>query len=320
MEPTIPSNGSHRNSVTGPACSFPSGSPLLFLLFLLLQTLLLESQSYHPLVDDGKKWSTIHQESIMNPPTSDYIKFEGDTLIAPYTYKHAWQYLDAAMTQKYLEGFIREDIGQQRVFFRFSDIAAEFLLYDFNAMPGDTLSLHFNPYPYVLDSIGTYALLTGEQRRSLYLHSAVYTFCTETWVEGIGSITKGVLNSGTCGYVGDDPKMLCAWENDSLKYHHPGYSTCFTITGMDEVHQKKQRIAVSPNPASDEVTIRLADDLAGPVHMELLEFSGRIIFSQDLVTRKTTLDLKKHSIHPGIYLIRLFSGTEILTTGKLAIL
>lgn len=279
----------------------------------------LKSQTYHPLVDEGKRWSARHIFSPTGTIYSDYTEFEGDTLIGLYAYKHVWQYTDEAMTQKYLDGFIREDLAQKKVFMRYTDVAEDFLLYDFGAEEGDTLFLHYNPNPYVLDSIQTVTLLSGEQRRSFNLHSNFVYPCTETWIEGIGSISKGVLNSGSCGFVGDDPRMLCAWENDTLKYHNPDYSYCFVITGTGELPSQEPVVGVFPNPASTGINVEIRSGTE-PLQFEITDLTGRIMQSCDLVSKNSRIDLDKHVFSPGIYLYRVRSGNAILTTGKLTVL
>ena len=290
-----------------------------FCVLLFLGIPFIQSQNYHPLLDRGKHWSTHHVYSPTSTAYSDYTEFEDDTLIGPYTYKHAWKYTDEAMTQKYLEGFIREDVIQRKVFFRFTDVSADFLLYDFNASAGDTLLLHLNPYASVLDSIGTFTLLSGEQRRSFFLHSTFPFPCAETWVEGIGSITKGVLNSGTCGFVGDDPQMLCAWENDTLKYHNPGFTYCFVITGKGDLPPRETVVKVFPNPTSAGIHVEILNSVKN-VQFQITDLTGRTIYSCDLVSIISRIDLNKHTFPHGIYLYRASSGDETIAVGKLTIL
>jgi hypothetical protein len=276
------------------------------------------SQTYHPLVQEGKLWTTYHYFCLDYAATSDYTRFEGDTVIGAVTYKKIWVSTDLAMTQWHINGLIRED-AQKKVFLTFSDPSNEFLLYDFNAAAGDTLHFHDNLNPYVLDSIGTYTLLSGEQRKSFMLHCTVFP-CFENWIEGIGSITKGVLEGGTCGFVGDDPEMMCDWENDTMKYHSPDYSGCFVITSINNLLQNGQKIRVFPNPASDAITVEIKSGTTISLRIEILDLTGRICLEKNLRTGVTVIPLRKNPIPGGIYLYHIFAGNEILTTGKLTIL
>jgi hypothetical protein len=140
--------------------------------FLLASVALWASaQTYHPLVDESKLSSTKHFYCLDNEPTTDYVRFESDTVIGVYTYKHTWCYTNEAMNQRTLRGFIREDIAAKKVYFRYAAAGNEYLLYDFNAAVGDSVWLIDPYFVYVVDSIGTFTLLSGEERRSLKLHS-----------------------------------------------------------------------------------------------------------------------------------------------------
>jgi hypothetical protein len=277
-------------------------------------------QVYHPLVDTTKLWSTLHTYIPIAPPTSDYIKFEDDTLIGNMSYYHVWHYTNQAMTQRYLDGFIREDLPQQTVYMRYTDVGTEYLLYNFGSNVGDTLYLHDNPFPYVLDSVGTFTLITGEHRRALYFHSAFYYPCYETWVEGIGSLTKGVLNSGSCGFVGDDPKMLCHWEHDTLKYHTPDYPNCFYITGIGDRAGEQSAIRVFPNPATGGITVSVTARIGEKVLFEITDLHGVVVLKREVAPGETFVHLDRSVILPGIYLYRVTSSTGILRTDKLTIL
>lgn len=278
----------------------------------------LEAQTYHPLVANGKIWTTYHSMFLWEPPTSDYTKFERDTTIGSITYKRVWVATDAAMTQWQDYGIIRED-AQKRVFYSFTEPAFEYLLYDFNSAAGDTLYLHGNISPYVLDSLGTYTLVTGEQRKKFMLHYTGYD-CSETWVEGIGCITYGILNGGFCGLVGDNPKMICGWENDTIKYHWIQYPDCFIFTGINNLSQNGQTITVFPNPASDAITVEIKTGITGSLHIEIMDLTGRIFYKQELSPTTSVIPLDDNTIPAGLYLYRIVSGKETLSTGKLTIL
>jgi hypothetical protein len=291
----------------------------LFLLFLIfpLQFPLLKAQTYHPLVETRKLWSTYHL-ILPNPPLSDYTKFEGDTTIGLYTYKKVWVSYDAEMTQWYNYGLIREDL-QKKVFYTLTYPVYEFLMYDFGANPGDTLMLHGNPYPYVLDSVGTCTLLSGEQRRTIMLHYTWYP-CSETWIEGIGSSTFGVLNGGMCGAVGDSHSMLCAWENDTLKYHGPAYHDCFIIDGIISHSLNDQMVRVYPNPASDVLTVYIESGSNAGLHIGIQDLAGRVCIEQVLDGRETLISLKKANLSKGLYIYHISSGNAIIHAGRLTIL
>ena len=276
----------------------------------------LHAQPYHPLVVTGKLWSTYHFNMIPNPPTSDYVKFEGDTVFGTYTYRKVLKTERENMTQWTYYGAIRED-AQKKVFLqRAYTLNNEILLYDFNIVPGDSLQLVTNPNYYILDSVGTRTLASGEQRKSYMFHYTGYP-CNDTWVEGIGSIVYGVMNSAFCGFVGDDPRMLCAWENDTLKYHGPVYPVCFVITGINNLPQDCKILKVFPNPATDKITITGLKTNQEEMNVTIFTISGKALMIQKF-RNPNPMELDISRLSKGIYILKI-QALDMLEVEKLVI-
>ena len=290
----------------------------IYLAFVLAFSLIsfLQAQSYHPLVETGKLWSTYHWNMIPNPPTSDYIKFEGDTVFGTVTYKKVLKTEHENMTQWTYYGAIREDAQKKVYLQRAYTLNNEILLYDFNIIPGDSLLLVTNPNYYILDSVGTITLATGEQRKSYMLHYTGYA-CNDTWVEGIGSITYGVMNPAFCGFVGDSPSMLCAWENDTLKYHGSLYPLCFVLTGISDLPQDGQNIKVFPNPATDKITITYSQVTQEDIDVTIFTINGEALLNQKF-RYSNPLDMDVSRLVKGIYLVKI-QTRDLLDVEKLVI-
>lgn len=280
---------------------------VLFLSFIGMQ--LSQSQVYHPLVDTGKLWSTYHFDLFGGPPYTDFTKFQGDTTLGLYTYKKVW--VDETGWGPWsLFGSIRED-AMKKVYLVYSYTTIERLLYDFNVTVGDSIYLMDGVHPYVLDSTGTFTLNTGELRKSYMFHSTIPGYpCTETWVEGIGSLTFGVLHSGFCGMVGDQPNMLCTWENDTLKYHWD-YPECFIYTGIDNHSEDEPGISLYPNPASDRITIKV-NNIQKELNVTVSSMKGEKLLQQTFMNQaEVQMDL--NTLAKGIYLVKIQTrqGVEI---------
>jgi hypothetical protein len=128
------------------------------------------------------------------------------------------------------------------------------------------------------------------------------------------------LNSGTCGYTGDSPIMLCAWENDTMKYHNTGFPYCFIITSTEEFKERESYVRLFPNPATTGITIEIVRAAKSFLRFELLDPVGHILITQDLDSPNSFINLEKLKIAPGIYIYRITSPTAILKTDKLTIL
>jgi len=269
------------------------------------------AQVYYPLVGEDKLWSTWHNICLCGG-SSTFTKFEGDTLINGKIYKIVWTTSDTNLTGWYEEGQIREENG--KVYYGYSYSTAEFLLYDFSALPGDTLYLHGSDYPYIMDSIGWTTMLNGEVRPVYYLTSPEFS-CTEQWIEGAGS-NYGVLNGGFCGMVGDDPEMICFTENDILKYQNPEFEYCYVITATMEPDKPVYRIY--PNPARKYIVVEPADLSAGQFKLEMADSRGTIVATWQLSLTPATLSLPE-GLSPGLYYVRFISGTSV-STAKLVVI
>ena len=280
------------------------------------------SQNYHPLVASGKLWSTLHFYGSLTQGTSDYIRLDGDTAINGDNYKKVFRCLDQAQTNWLQYGFIREDENKRVYYLSWAGGAPNNLLYDFSANTGDTIYPFSDPMGayMVVNSVGTATLLTGETRRQLNLTG--YTVNSpplgqDTWIEGIGSL-YGVLQSGSCILVGDNPKLLCCHENDTLKYFNSSYSSCYVITGV-EVHQNDNLVKVFPNPDDGSVSISVNNREILPIEIVFSDAAGKTIMTGEMKDNHMTIDLTGSEI-PLVIIYTLHGNTGFVSSGKIILL
>ncbi|MEI6434062.1 MAG: hypothetical protein WCP32_04390 [Bacteroidota bacterium] len=277
-------------------------------------------QSYHPLVETGKVWSTIHNYFPGLIPYSDYVKFQGDTTINGLTYKKVWRSVDALQSTWTSDGFIREDNSRHVYYMTWAGGPANNLLYDFSARTGDTVNLFYDPMGiyFIVDSVDNTTLLTGETRSRLFLSAyAVGGFLLghDIWVEGMGSLF-GVLQSGSCALVGDNPALLCFHENDTLKYFLNGFSTCFVTTGTGERLANDIFIRVFPNPTTGQLSIRVYDPATLPLKVIFSDPAGKKILEKTLVNEVSEVDLTGHPSSTEVFYSISGSG-GVVSTGKI---
>jgi len=279
-----------------------------------------EGQIYHPFVDTGKVWSTYHLWcKKAEYRFSEYTRFDNDTLIDGKLYKIAWSSLDSNMATWTQSGFIRED-AQKKVFHRNPYSDWETTIYDFGALPGDTVELREDEYgvqTYIVDSINWVILLDGKQRQRFFLHGVDFP-CNETWIEGMGC-TKGVFEGGTCGYTGE-ASLICFTENDTLKYFNPDFDQCYVLTGIGDLVRQQVEIDLFPNPVKETLTIKV--NQPGNINMKfkLIDLTGKEVFSIPILQTETLINLKQFEVSPGVYLYHVFQSTIPVKTGKIVIL
>lgn len=210
---------------------------LIILLFITTATISQE------IVDSTKIWSNMeeHCQPWGSTYSTDYFRFDVDTIINDTTYKKVWISEDEGYYNWAFYGaMIREE--NSRVYYR-QLFGQEGLIYDFNLSIGDSVLID-NPravgevYLHLveIDSVETEDGL----RERWMLTSSEYPD-VEYWIRGIGSET-GILNSssgifgGLCGLY----TLLCQKQDDELVYMNPEYNSCYLIT-----------TSISDNPVDD---------------------------------------------------------------------
>jgi hypothetical protein len=269
-------------------------------------------QSYYPLVTSGKVWSTRHIYCKIWPDTfSSYVKFGQDVTIGQYVFKTILQTPNSDSSSWGPIGYMRED--SLKHVYAYPSSSGEFLLYDFSALPGDSLFLSGNPDPYVVDSITWTTLRDGSQRRQFFLHC--YD-CIEIWIEGVGCL-RGLTDAGMCGAVGDNPSLMCFIEHDTVKYHNSDFEECSLTTGISEVTNDPP-VRIYPNPAKDQITIRINAEPESKV-FEIFDLLGRKVLSQPLTQRETTLNMNSANLVKGTYIYRISANPGKFCRGTIVL-
>ena len=192
------------------------------------------------LLDQSNQWSVLNDFEAMhihpNDPysflTSSWYKIGNDTSINNITYKKLMQSTDPDYAKWKVSGHLRQD--GNRIYSL--EGSREFLLYDFGLAVGDSMSSAIYPatnYISRLDSIRE-TTMQNSVRKIFYLTefpSGSGEKVKEVWIEGIGSVTDGLLRKTLLGWTGDngsDYSLLCFHQNETLIYHSEKYvSNCY---------------------------------------------------------------------------------------------
>jgi len=235
----------------------------LFILSVILSLLQgqTKAQKYIPLLDTGKTWISqfyLSQDSqgyynLHGPMkywfTNTQIKIKGDTLLKnidsnkTYTYKKIYIQENQNLIWK-LNGFLREDTVQRKVYAYDKINFVDGLIYDFSMKENDVDSL-CNTYNYAW---GNFSLYYAISRDSIIIEGKKrlrITFNNDVWVEGIGSLL-GLTNSAHFLST-STPVLLCYFENNKQVYHDSSFTDCFytygSITDIAETIGQPQRCA-----------------------------------------------------------------------------
>lgn len=273
---------------------------LLLPILLLFYTYTLTAQE---IVNPSKLWSSMeeHCQPWGSTYSTDYLKFDADTLIGDIIYKRVWISEDENHENwNFYGAFIREE--NNRVYYR-QMFEEEGLIYDFNLEIGDSVLID-NPRAVSeiwlllsdIDSVET----TDGMRERWKLTSNDYPN-TEYWIRGIGSQT-GVLNSssgifgGLCGLY----TLLCQKENGELVYLNPEFESCFLYTtGRDEYEEVFSTLIVSYNHYTQLVDVRIDGEAEKSIYLSNL--TGQTVSHQ--ITFSETASLPTYNSPSGIYIV-----------------
>jgi len=218
------------------------------LLFIACQPRL---ENYRPMVVEGYQWNEIvsFYPDGYNHYRTTIVKLKGDTTVNGKTYKKLMSTTSQEEQKWVLEGLLREDVSNQRVYYLHN--GKEFLLYDFGMKVGDKTKLYLceeyneawaDDFDYTMELT---AINTKEDNMKNVYREFVYEVTlqykgeadkmvfTHRTMERFGSY-EGLISKNLsyiacdCGY-----DLLCAynesnvlvWSNDNSDAPYAGY--CF---------------------------------------------------------------------------------------------
>jgi hypothetical protein len=198
-----------------------------------------------------QQWNIGVYNRNFNPPETDrafwkthFYKTTDESIQNGVSYKKLWYSPDSLFNSTILAGNLKTDHNKMSVIVD----SKEYLLYDFTLGVGDSLRIYqfyeFEPSSVwakilkVTDTLIHNKLLKRMEINYLDSLAHYYRFGTDIWIEGIGSLTGGVLNEGIPWYlVGPDKTyaLLCYKENGVTLLQNPTYNTCYKETIFNSV-------------------------------------------------------------------------------------
>ncbi len=284
-------------------------------LIILIISLILSTQLYsQEIVDSSKMWSIIeeHCQPWGSTYTTEFFKFDKDTIVENTTYKKVWVADDENHEQwNFYGAFIREIDG--RVYYR-EMFGEEGLIYDFNLQLGDSAVIN-NPraageLTLVLEQIDTIQLVDGFAERWRLSNTDYPNY--EYWIRGVGS-GNGVINSSTgvygglCGLF----TLLCEDENNIQNYQNPDYDVCYLyITGLNENKTNLgDAYTLTYNGFIKQINIKFTK--AGSKTIGIVGVSGNINYGSNFNGKTFVHDMV--GLPSGIYIITVIEDNRVST-------
>ena len=203
-------------------------------------------------------WDIEGGDGIYNGYTITY-QLEEDTLINDLTYQKLTGYFSLTPSNKKYIAALRfaED---KKVFVHYDN--TEYLLYDFGAQVGDTLTIfggisHYNDaktLTHIVTEIDT--LKDGQLKIQLVVklqQNGYEKSSSITWIEGIGSINGIIGNNATLRVGGGVHVLLCAYHNDDCIYTtDDSYYTPYGCVYNDPIFTATEEVK-STKPSAQKV-------------------------------------------------------------------
>ncbi|HLP21666.1 MAG TPA: T9SS type A sorting domain-containing protein [Chitinophagales bacterium] len=297
----------------------------------LLLTLLLFAYScafaqQHRFADSTAQWNVLEY----------YTGFAGDGYVSTLHFSanddtllnnQAYQIIDYDWRVYPLESngkfYIRKD-STEKVYGRINVDSADYLLYDFGKLPGDSFVIHdprYLLYPTVVHVDSVANTFHGQARKVMHVSTSnegVALNYKDVFVEGVGSLHSFFLYPGVMGFFidGETYSLLCYSDNDTLVYRNQYYTTCdydtaWTWNSIDEL--ASVGVKISPNPATDLVQVQL-HNTNGQTMFELSDITGRSVLQQQLNEPATNIPVD--NLSKGVYLYTIRNNHQRISSGK----
>lgn len=292
------------------------------IMFILLTciTCISYSQTYHPLLEIGKRWNVVYWIACFDLNCEDeghyttIYKVGYDTLINSKKYYRILSTRDSSLTNFRKGALLHEDTTQKKVY-AYKNDSSDLLLYDFLVEQNDTVKITgtYCNRVVVVDSVDTVEI-GGMHRKRLHFFSDGDP--PEEWIEGIGS-TFGLFYPGMndrciidAGY-----ELLCMYNNDSLIYG-PSFGGCYQGTlGVSQYLEGSLAANLAPNPVIDHSVLSLSGSQDAEYVIKIISPGGLM---QKVYSLKGTgeIDIYNNEYPPGLYIYFIFKNQRIIHAGK----
>lgn len=292
---------------------------ILFAFFLSTN---LYCQEYEPLLSNNKFWDVVYWESGgIIPQTSGERQFlKGDTLIQDKTYciiraksiipinePNVFYPPFSISEGSYIVGFIREDTINKKVYTCGENDSIEYLTYDFDLQPKDTLILaYLDSVTAIVDSVVTIKLNNGLDADKYYFkHNSYLKEGNDFYIEGIGGASSLMypfdydfeFGANLDGVLIEDEKVYC--------------NGCYIVTSVSENEFEQSLISFYPNPVNNEIIVH--NKMGNYGILKLTSIDGRLVYSINLESSQETIRINLSGCNKGLYILSFKTNKATVT-------
>jgi hypothetical protein len=302
---------------------------LFFMLFLFLTTGIANAQQpYIPMIVPGNQWNEYGAHYSLPPQyryKRTYITTIGkDTIIGGLSYYTLLTTKDSLSSIWNLNGCIREDIANRKVYYKPIN-NPEFLLYDFDVQLGDSMIIHDPQFTLelLIKVVKIDSILIKDQ---LHKRISFLTWYigeegpegppdTNIWIEGIGG-TKDLLQKQTyMAHTGGSEviKLLCFFHNENLVYKPENElypDDCFVWVEPTNSGIENQPAGVSGYTIQQRgSTLSVSSERQANFDVEIINPTGRVLLRNTSSGNSLQMDISR--LDTGVYIVRMYSENRI---------
>lgn len=215
-------------------------------------------------------------------------------------------YTDSFSTREF---FLRPDTAAEKMYLYDSALSAEFLLYDFNVLTGDTIRNLYNQMWPTPDSVTVDSVVSrnvnGVMRKHVYtkpLGNA--SGLPKVWIEGVGSTYELMSPSGNNPFNGFE--LICLNGNGQLLY---GDSVnCATATPNSVLNRNQIQWTLYPNPTF--TNLFLVSNSTEKISLAFYNTSGQLVKTKH-VQGVGAYQIDIANLSTGLYFVQLSTANGV---------
>ncbi len=285
---------------------------LLSVIFSLLIIIEVRCQTYQyvPLIDStsvmewkGKCWFYAMQSSVSH---INHIIVKGDTVINGSLVRKLFLVDYNGPADTLFWGIITET-SDKKVHYETINSGASYFngfIYDFNLEAGDTMYRPgFVDSFLLVKSIDTVLISSGYRKQFNLLNLSDSTK-VDVWIEGIGSIVKGLLATRCGGYYSNNITVCSIYKNDQLLYASNSYMCMGGLMSDDNLEDS--RVKIYPNPTNEVLHFELTGH--DKFTIKLADLRGQILARFEEIQSGFKLDLTDYP--QGLYIVSINTPSQ----------
>lgn len=284
-----------------------SNAKLIVLLSYVIGMLHIPNSLHGQFLDKNAKWTVMHEQYGGSPIKKFYdIEIHSDSLIDNVLYSIFSEF----------EGLYALREENNKVFYKILQSSysgtdtSEYLLYNFDLIIGDTISLHFPMFNTLRDSVWYVTKVdsvpvgdTNKKRILLEVPNLPGPGNWFYWIEDVGS-TEGPLWFTAKTEHEFLSALTCYYLEGNVVYRNEGYSQCKTL-GSNELNSRYNEDVFEYNALFNTIKVNL------PVH-DSFEFSIYSMNGTKVVSKKVPVYqiIQLNGINTGYYIVEVRTKTN----------